>query len=815
MLRNYFTIAWRTLWRNCSTTAINLIGLAVSLAVCFLVLLFVHQQWRMDRFHPQADRIHRVETTDGARWTATSPNPLAPALRSRAAGVTAATRVGLDRGTFATRGDTSVRLSARYADSSFFNVFSGFRLRSGNRKTALDEPNTAVLTPDFARRLFGDDADPVGQTFSLRGETTYTVTGVLVPPAGPTHMTGDAFLSYASIADPDPGIGAWTSVFSEPWTYVRLAPGTEPAAVTTVVTGLFRDRVPSSEREEIGFRTRSLFGVQFGGLLMNTASFRTAVPTYFFVFFLALAGVVLLAAGFNYVNLTTAQSLRRAKEIGVRKTAGARRGQLVGQFLGEAVLTSLLAGAGALTLLTVLVPLFNDLYIWTLLNIPSLSLDALWSPGLLALLFGITVLFGLAAGSYPAVVLASSEPSAVLGGRSETSSPFGSLSVRTVLIGAQFASALLLVVTATTLARQSARMAGPSHDLQTEHLVSVPLQDVEYERFREAAARLPDVESVSVLNEHMLGGGAFDTAPLRAIRTDASFTTYQYHTDTTFVQAITPGLETATKDWTVTYTNGDGALLNETAARALGFEAPTGALGQTIYYGADGDNTAKRPIRVVGVVENFQFTGTEIYAPAGPTSEDGSIPPLLLRYDATYQDLALVQSRSGDLAALRDRLESMWDAELQTLYPFEARFYSDILQERYGPLRSLSSIAWAIALLAVLITVLGLLSIAAHHVQTRTKEIGVRKALGATTRSVVYHLSRDFLRLVALAALGALPLAWYLNAQWLRFLPNPVPMGSVALLGAVGGLLLLAFLTVGSQTIRAARLNPAATLRDE
>jgi putative ABC transport system permease protein len=815
MLRNYFTIAWRTLWRNRSTTAINLIGLAVSLAVCFLVVLFVHQQWRMDRFHPQADRIHRVETTDGARWTATSPNPLASALRSLAAGVTAATRVGLDRGTFATRGDTSVQLSARYADSSFFDVFSGFRLRSGNRKTALDEPNTAVLTPDFTRRLFGDDADPVGRTFSLRGETTYTVTGVLAPPAGPTHMTGDAFLSYASIADPDPGIGAWTSVFSEPWTYVRLPPGTEPAAVTTVVTDLFRDRVPPSEREEIGFRVQSLFGVQFGGLLMNTASLRTAVPTYFFVFFLALAGVVLLAAGFNYVNLTTAQSLRRAKEIGVRKTAGARRGQLVGQFLGEAVLTSLLAGAGALALLTVLVPLFNDLYIWTLLNIPSLSLDALWSPGLLALLFGITVLFGLAAGSYPAVVLASSEPSAVLGGRSETSSPFGSLSVRTVLIGAQFAFALLLVVAATTLARQSARMAGPSHNLQTERLVSVPLQDVEYDRFREAAARLPDVESVSVLNEHMLGGGSFDTAPLRATQTDASLTTYQYHTDTTFVQAIVPGLEAATEDWTVAYTNGDGALLNETAARTLGFETPTDALGQTIYYGADGDNTAKRPIRVVGVVDNFQFTGTEIYAPAGPTSEDGSIPPLLLRCDATYQDLAVVQSRSGNLAALRDRLESMWDAEIQTIYPFEARFYSDILQERSGPLRSLSSIAWAIALLAVLITVLGLLSIAAHHVQTRTKEIGVRKALGATTRSVVYHLSRDFLRLVGLAALGTLPLAWYLNAQWLRFLPDPVPMGSVALLGAMGGLLLLALLTVGSQTIRAARLDPATTLRDE
>lgn len=692
MLRNYLKIAWRNLWRHRTTTAINLVGLAVSLAVCFLVALFLRQQWQLDRFHSDADRIHRVESTDGARWTASTPDPLAPALRTQAAGIDAVTRIRWDyRGTFATHEETSVQLSVRYADSSFFDVFDGFQLRRGDRETALDRPNTAVLTSEMARRLFGADADPMGRTFSLRGETTFTVTGVLAPPDGPTHMTGDAFLSYASVAETDPGVDAWTDIFGTRWTYMRLLEGTEPAAVSNLVTDLFQERVPAEEQDQIGFRLQSLFDVQFGGLVMNTASLRTGMPTWSFVLFLALAGMVLLAAGFNYVNLTTAQSLRRAQEIGVRKTAGARKGQLVTQFLGEAVLTCLLAGVGALALLAVVVPLFNGLYVWGLVNFPPLSLQTLWNPGLLALLFGVTVMFGLAAGSYPAFVLASSSPSAVLGGQSDETSPFGDLSVRTVLIGTQFALALVLVVTATTLARQSAQMEGGS-DLRTDHLISVPLQDVEYERFRRAALRLPDVESVSVLNEYMLGESSYSTISLRASEAQTPYTTYEYFTDTTFVQRIVPRLEAAMDDWTVAYTNGKGALLNETAARTLGFETPTDALGQTIYYGDDQEALSTQTFRVMGIVDNFQFQGTELYNSVGPTSEHGAIPPLLLRHNASWQDLALVQSGTGDLAALHDRLETMWDAQFQTQYPFEARFYSDVVEERYGPLQSLSSL---------------------------------------------------------------------------------------------------------------------------
>jgi putative ABC transport system permease protein len=218
-----------------------------------------------------------------------------------------------------------------------------------------------------------------------------------------------------------------------------------------------------------------------------------------------------------------------------------------------------------------------------------------------------------------------------------------------------------------------------------------------------------------------------------------------------------------------------------------------------------------RSFEIVGIVDDFPFMGIELYTPLG--GQD--VSPLLLHSAPSEYEYALVRSRTDDLARTQDRLHSIWTSELPTTRPFRSRFYSDVTRMRYGPLRDLAYIAVGIALLTVLITVLGLLSIAAHHVRTRTKEIGIRKALGATASSLVVLLSQDFLRMVGIAAVLTLPAAWLFNQWWLRFLPDPVSVGSGVLVGIVAGLLLLAVLTVGSQTLRAARLDPVATLRDE
>jgi putative ABC transport system permease protein len=813
MFFNYLKIAWRTLWRHRATTAVNLVGLSVGLAVCFLVVLLLHQQGQIDRFHPDSDRIYSVSSRHGVaegQWSATAPGPLGPALRTQAPGIRAVTQLAKEEETFVVRGERSVMVDVIYADSSFFDVFQGFRLRAGTRATALTTPGTAVLTTETARRLFGDAHDPVGQTVSLRGEETTTVTGVLEPPAGPTHLTGDLFLSYEPLETDDPKTTSWTAVDSDRWTYLRLGGATRPAEIQRLATDILARNAPPENGSEIEVRIQSLSDLRFGGTTLHPLSLRMQMPVYVFAFYLALAGLVLLAAGFNYVNLVTAQSVRRAKEIGVRKTVGAQRRQLAGQFLGEAILTSLLAAMGAVLLLFWIVPLFNGLYSGNILGIPPLTLQALKNPGLLILLAGVAVVFGLAAGSYPTFVLSASRPSDVLNAGTPGRSPFGSVSVRTVLIGIQFAFALLLVVTATTLSRQSARMALSSHGLQTERLLSIELQDVEYGRFRQAALRLPEVELVTTLDHLMLGIG-YERVRLQTNTDRAFIRSYQYATDTTFIQQMGLHLRTAQTDWTVPFAGETGVVLNAAAAAALGFETPTSAIGRTVHRRKIDADVPSRSFEIVGIVDDFPFMGIELYTPLG--GQD--VSPLLLHSAPSEYAYALVRSRTEDLARTQDRLHSIWTSELPTARPFRSRFYSDVTRMRYGPLRDLAYIAVGIALLTVFITVLGLLSIAAHHVRTRTKEIGIRKALGATVSSLVLLLSQDFLRLVGIAAVVTLPAAWLFNRWWLQFLPDPVSVGSGVLIGIVAGLLLLALLTVGSQTLRAARLDPVISLRDE
>jgi putative ABC transport system permease protein len=290
--------------------------------------------------------------------------------------------------------------------------------------------------------------------------------------------------------------------------------------------------------------------------------------------------------------------------------------------------------------------------------------------------------------------------------------------------------------------------------------------------------------------------------------------TYQYNADTSFVQDMGLKLEASLPNWTVTYSREEGVLINETAARSYGYEPATDALGETLYVGSSGEGEEVTSYTIAGIIDDFVFTGVaQVYTGQGQSRQ--ASPPVYLRADTSGYSEAIVLSRTADLAALRDRIETTWTQELQTVYPFESQFYSELTQERNGPMQDLASIAGFTASLAVLITLLGLLSIAAHTVETRRQEIGIRKALSATISGLVVLLSRDFLWLVGAAVVVSLPVAWWLNAAWLQFLPDSVSIGLGPMALTVVALLALAVLIVASQAFRSARLNPAYTLRDE
>jgi putative ABC transport system permease protein len=801
-----FKTAVRSLLKHRGFAVINIAGLAVSLMVSLLALLFIWQQWRVDRFHSDPDRIQRVTTTyEGTRY-ATSPRPLRDALRNQAAGVVAVTAVGHDE-TFVTHGETSLNVDALATDPAFREVFDGLRLRSGTPGMVLDRPHTAVLSTKTAHRLFGTD-DPVGQTVRLRGETEYTVTGVLAPPDGPTHVGADVYLSTTGAAS-STGPDAWRSMYTRA-TYVRLADGTAPATLRETMNTLFAQRAPPEAQGQYRLGLQSLTAMQFAaGATSNDFAARFDIPFWFFGVFGALAVVVLLAAGFNYVNLAVARSLRRAREVGVRKTLGARRSQLIGQFLGEAVLTSLAASVVAAGLLWALLPAFSDLYVFDLMDIPPIEPTVLLEPVVVAGVMGVGVIVGVLAGAYPAFVLSSYRPVQILADRGGTSTG-GSPRLRAALITAQVAVTLVLVVTAATMLRQTNHMATSDFELNTERMVAVPLHDVSFDRFRRTARDLESVEAVTATSELMLGPSNYNSDDLRSRHADTPVFSIYYSVDTSFVETMGLDLRAQAPNWRVDWAGGDAAVLNASAVEALGLASPSAAIGETVRQESDEDVTT-RPI--VAVVEDFEFSGVgEVYSSGYVGVEGGEV---MLIADPRRYNYALVRGRTDDLAGLHGTLKQMWTARLDTAYPFSARFYDDVLRMRHGPMQSLGTLVGGVALLAMLIAVLGLLSLAAYQVQQRTREIGVRKALGASAPDVVTHLARPFALLVAGATLAAAPVAWALNAWWLRLLSDPVGVGAGVVAACSLGLAVLGILTVGTQALRAARIDPARTLRDE
>lgn len=804
MLKNYFKIAIRNLKRHKGYTFINIFGLAASLAVCLLVLLFIRQQWRYDRFHPSSDQLYRISMVMNGQNYAVSPQPFAPALRNGYSGVKAATRL-VDGDAIVTVKSRSNKLEALWADSSFSHVFDGFKLAEGNWETALSRPYTVVLTQDAVKRLFPNQ-NPMGKTVRRWGEDAYTVTGIMAEPAGPTHLEFDGLFSYATLTADNDFNPVWRLRGGRQWTYLLLKESADPADLQNYITNLFSKKVPAEVAEDYTFHIQSLTDIQFGSMQWNEISTKAGVPDYVFWFLAILSLVLLAAVCFNYVNLSVVRSLHRTKEIGVRRSVGAHRGQVAFQFLCEAILMTLLATVLACIFLRGLIPLFNNLYTFTgLFDLPPLAFHPFGEPEVLLLIFGFGAIVGLLAGAYPAFVLSKFQPSRILSRQGNSPQKvLGSLSLRKVLLTAQFGITLILLITGITAYQQAAFMADTSSlKLDTERLISVEeLQDVPYETFRRRAARLPGVESVSATNYLFLGPSSYSSYYIRSKQSEGRVNTYYYAVDSTFIRQMGISIAAALPNWKKRFDGGDIILVNETTSKMLGYDEPEKALGQPVTMGKD-------HFVIAGVVEDFFFGGS------ADILGSGNIRPMMLRYDSDRFRHGLVRVKKGyKMASVKQELKNIWE-QLDTFYPFEARYYSDIRRMMYGPSKDVAYLIGFVSLLAILIACLGLIALAAYSVETKTKEIGIRKVHGASIWDVVRHYSKGFGALVLGAVAVAVPLAWLLNGRLLQLFAFGVELDPWVFIVSGIGLILLALGAIGSQTVRAAVANPVDSLRRE
>ena len=797
MLKNYLTVALRNLLRQKGYSFINVAGLTVGLASFILIALFVQHELSYDRFHEKADRIYRIVQRQpgnvylGTDYFAVTPAVLASTLLKEYPEVKQATAFR-EQEALLSLGEQNTWEKGLLADEHFLEVFT-FPLLRGEPKTALAQPNSLVLTETLARKLFGAE-DPVGRTLRYQQEEdAYTVTGIVADPPDNSSIRF-TFIASASSNEYylfDLGENAWQN---NSWnTFVVLAEGSTGAGFQAQMPGLVKkyvaredyDPVKSSQYivqplRDLHLRSRYNFGIRGQGNI-----------TYVYLFS-AIGLVILLLACVNYTNLAVARSVGRSREVGMRKVVGAWRRQLVAQFLGESVLMASLALVLAIGLVYALAPFFGRL-----VERP-IQLDFVGNGLLLPGLLLLVVLVGLLSGSYPAFFMASLRPIQVLMGKGDSRT--SKFRVQRLLIVGQYAASIALVACSFVVYQQLRYVQHKELGYNREHVVTVPVRDggvrENYAVIREAWLRDPHVVAVTsstdlptnVQNSQIISGWDGSSE-------DESLPIYRLDVGHDFLKVFGIELAAGRSFKREAATDGEsGYLINETAARAMGW-TPEEAIGKHFVH--------EEEVRtVIGVVRDFHMHSMHL-----------AIQPLLilLNPDRIWNISAKVRPENlpGTIALFERTVKQF------TPYPFEYRFLDDQFDELYKKEVRLGETFGFFTALALLIASLGLFGLAAFAAQQRTKEIGVRKVLGASVPGIITLLSMDFLKLVGLAFVVAAPVAYFLMHRWLEGFAYRIELGPGVFLLTGGLVVLIAVLTVSYQSVKAALGDPVKSLRYE
>lgn len=805
MLKNYLKIALRNLLNNKGYTAINVFGLGLGLATCLLIVLYISDELSFDKHHRSADRLFRIAMeVRNEKWAGT-PGPVAAGIKTDFPEVESVTRVlkfsGVDRMLLENRnGKKAVpfyETNGYYADSTLFDVFT-YDFKYGNARTALKRPNTLVLSENVAEKLFGN-IDPVGEVIRVGltfGDFDYTVTGVYRNNQK-SHIDARFFLSMQN-----GDMGGWV-VSQNNWavnnifqTYVKLRDGSDPQVFESKLTP-FLNRHGAADLKALGV-SKELFiqpvtDIYLKSSIGNEIAANGSI-TYLYIFG-SIALFLLLIACINFMNLSTARSEKRAKEVGVRKVMGAVRHSLVYQFLGESMMLAVMGLAIALLVVQLLLPYFN--------NLTGKNLDMFVHPPFLYWMAGITFFTGLVAGLYPAFYLSSFKPVSVLKGRlvNVASAVF----LRKGLVVFQFTVSIILILGAIVIGQQLSFLQNRNLGFDKEQKLVVPFRTAKattnYNAFREEVLRIPGVQAATsgsvypgIENIEDLLFYAENKTVHDAV--DIHFATV----GDDYIETL--GLKMATGRSFTKVFGGDSSsiILNETAVRELGYDMAS-VVGKNVFFELAGK---RRSLQVVGVVKDFNFR-----------SLHEEIKPYALTTSITdkYQYF-IANINAKDYAAVLAAAGAAWK-RLNPDIPFSYSFLDQDFQKNYEKERRTGSIVLYFTCIAVVIACLGLFGLAAFSAERRTKEIGVRKVLGASVGSIARMLSGEFLGLVCVALVIATPVAWVGMRQWLQGFAYQVGIQwwifPVTGLFAMG----IALLTVGFQSVKAALMDPVRSLRRE
>lgn len=802
MLKNYLKIAWRNLWRNKAFSLINIFGLAVGLASCLLLFMYLSHELSYDSFHEKGDRI--VQTSmEFSLEGKVNKSPMT------------GTRVGPELGRQFPEVESAVRMyygqavvhhgdqqfsenQFVYADSSLFNIFS-FRLLKGNPQQALTGPNLVVLSESTARKYFGGE-EPVGKVLRIntgRSDKDFTVTGVVQDCPTNSHIKYDLLASFTTLSvarEPE----QWYSANYATYLLLRSPESIAP----------LRAKVPVFMKTQFG--ELGLTGKDY--LTFNLEPLRrvhlySEVEGYFepngdliyIYIFGSIALLILIIACVNYVNLATSRAVERAQEVGVRKVMGALQTQLFGQFIGESVMVTLTALVLGLLLAYLALPLFNEL------SAREFALGVWLQPKFLLLLLGIGLLVSLIAGTYPALVLTRFRPVKVLKGHLKTS---GAGHFRRALIVFQFAITTFLVISTLIVRNQLSYIQNKKLGYNRDHVVVLPADKQVVEKIKtlknefKQNANVRDMALAYESPVYIRGGYGMHRQDMPD---DQYKMTNGLPVDEDFIRTmglrIVAGRDLTQKDVELaSRPDGDTLnyyhfVLNESAAKELGW-TPQQAIGQKMDMGGN------RKGEVKAVVEDFHFA-----------SMKQKVGPLVL-FPEGGGNVVLVKLSGNQIESTLQYLETKWRT-LVPDRPFEYQFMDKEFNKLYAGEVRTGRIFSVFAFLSIFLACLGLFGLSAYTTAQRTKEIGVRKVLGASVMSIVTLLSQDFLKLVLIALVIASPLAWWAMDKWLQDFQYRI--GIPWWVFAIAGLLAIAiaFLTVSLQSVKVAFQNPVKSLKSE
>jgi putative ABC transport system permease protein len=809
MFKNYLKTTFRNLWRYKGFSLVNILSLTIGIVGCVVIALFVWDENKYDTFLPDGENIYRLyeqrHEDNNVTYAPCVPPAFGTFLKQEYPEVSATTRILMLSDKFLLENGEKKGYEEKglIVDSNFFQIFP-IRFLNGDRNTALNDPKSVVVSEDIARRYFGD-SDPLGKTLQI-DKGNCTIKGVFEKLPEHFHLRFQYLMPMSAAGIPKERMEKWT--WHQFYTYVKIKPGANFQSLQHKFQAFIKKGdFPKQESSESSFLP---FFQPLKDIHLKSSEFiydKAVRGNETYVKALSIIALfVLIIACFNFINLATARSFRRAKEIGVRKVVGADRRQLVLQFIGETVLLSVFSMLLAVVVTIVIIPWLN------LFTGKSIRFDPITNPFLAFVLLLAGIVIGMVAGIYPALVLSRFQPISVLK-NTNPGATGGRSWLRPALVVIQFTLSVLLIVSTLIVYRQTKYLNTKDLGFDKDQLVYFQVRDSlesnpkTLEAFKSELRRSPDI--VSVTSGYGLPGDQFagDAVKLSTKEGEKERPCNLFIGDYDYLKTL--GLRLiAGRDFSreMATDQNEAFVINETAVKEWGLGSPKRAIGQPVYWNEWAPKDSTQPLKkgkVIGVVRDYHYKDLHEKVTAS----------VIQIYPQVVYKVA-VKVRTADMRSTINFITKKW-AQFVPAYPLDYKFMDETYGSMYKNEQKLSQLLWIFTIMAIFIGCMGLFALAAFSAEQRVKEIGIRKVLGANVFNIIGLLSKSFLTMVLLASLLAFPIAWWAMNNWLNDFPYRITISWWVFLIALTVALGIAFLTVSFQSLKAATTNPVKSLRSE